>query len=113
MINWDDPDFKAAGAFTLINSHTCISFLTWSISPPQGHFYATVQSVTVKCSDAEKPNADTTSYVYQNASGDSNPQVALSNLSTLLNAAPVVGVSGMHGMIVALVAVFLAFVHLF
>ncbi|KAF5357158.1 hypothetical protein D9756_006430 [Leucocoprinus leucothites] len=90
MINWDDADYKTAG-----------------------HFYATVKSVSVKCTNIQKPESNTTSYVYTNSSDDSAPQIALSNRSTLLNAAPVVGISGMHGMIVALVALFLAFAHLF
>lgn len=90
MINWDDPDYKAAG-----------------------HFYATVKSVSVKCSSVQKPNVNTTSYIYQNSTDKSSPAVALSNRSTLLNSAPVVGVSGMHGMIVGLVVLFLAFFHVF
>ncbi|KXN80641.1 hypothetical protein AN958_09086 [Leucoagaricus sp. SymC.cos] len=90
MINWDDPDYKAAG-----------------------HFYATVKSVSVKCTNVQKPDTNTTSYVYQNSSDHSSPSIALSNRSTLLNAASLGGVSGAHGMIVALVALFLAFVHLF
>ncbi|KAJ3562075.1 hypothetical protein NP233_g9803 [Leucocoprinus birnbaumii] len=81
MINWADPDYKAAG-----------------------HFYATVKSIAIKCTDKPKPNANTTSYVYANSSDHSDPQIALSNRSTMLNAAPIVGVSGMHGTIVALVA---------
>lgn len=90
MINWNDPDYKAAG-----------------------HFYAVVKSISVKCMDVQKSNTNTTSYVYTNSSDHSSPQISLSNRSTLLNAAPLVGVSGMHGMIVVLVALFLAFVHLF
>jgi len=92
MINWDDPDYKAAG-----------------------QFYALVKSVTVKCTPAQKQNANTTSYIYQNSTNKATPSIAVSNRSTLLNAAagPVIGVSGMHGTVVGLLALFLAFVHLF
>jgi len=79
----------------------------------QGHFYAVVKSVSVKCTNGQKPNTNTTSYVYTNSSDHSSPQISLSNRSTLLSAAPLVGVSGMHGTIVALITLFLIFVHLF
>lgn len=78
-----------------------------------GHFYATVQSVQVKCANVRKPSANDTSYVYSNSSDHSSPAISLSNHSTLLNSAPVDGVTGMHGMFVGLIAFFLVFVHLF
>lgn len=90
MINWNDPDYKAAG-----------------------HFFATVKSVAVKCTNVQKADANTTSYVYQNSSQKATPSISLSNHSTMLNSAPMVGVSGQHGVIVGLVALFLAFAHLF
>ncbi|XP_006463217.1 hypothetical protein AGABI2DRAFT_194108 [Agaricus bisporus var. bisporus H97] len=90
MIDWNDPDYKAAG-----------------------HFYATVQSVEVKCAPVLKPSPNDTSYLYSNSSDHSSPTITLSNHSTLLNSAPIDGVSGMHGMVVGLIALFLAFVHLF
>lgn len=80
---------------------------------PAGHFYALVKSVSVKCTDVQKPNVNTTSYVYQNSSQKATPAISLSNHSTLLNAAPMVGVSGKHGLVVALVTLLLALVHLF
>ncbi|KAF9528443.1 glycoside hydrolase family 16 protein [Crepidotus variabilis] len=76
MINWDDPDFKAAG-----------------------HFYAIVQKVTVKCINAQviDPAANITSYIYSGNSS-SNPSIVYSNYSTMVNGArsmlPVAGLSG-------------------
>lgn len=95
------------------NFQSFSSTLTTCAICEQGHFYAVVKSISVKCMDVQKSNTNTTSYVYTNSSDHSSPQISLSNRSTLLNAAPLVGVSGMHGMIVVLVALFLAFVHLF
>jgi hypothetical protein len=113
MIDWSDPDYQSAGGFQYSGSKTRLRFGPLTPLPTQGHFYALVKSVTVKCANPQTANANTTSYVYQNSSSPSKPSIALSNRSTLLNAAPVVGVSGMHRMIVVLMALFLAFVHLF
>ncbi|TFK72479.1 glycoside hydrolase family 16 protein [Pluteus cervinus] len=63
MINWLDPDYTSAG-----------------------HFYALVQSVTVKCTDPSTPSANITGYAYVgNTTG--NPTIAFSNASILLNGA--------------------------
>jgi len=66
MINWNDPDYKAAG-----------------------HFYASVNQVTVNCSTAYTPsNPNITSYVYSGSQNQSStPTITLSNHSTLLNGA--------------------------
>ena len=78
MINWDDPDYKAAG-----------------------HFYALVNKVTVKCSAAQAPPSasDITSYVYSGSKNQSTtPTITFSNHSTLLNGTgrlvPAVGLGG-------------------
>lgn len=77
MINWDDPDYKAAG-----------------------HFYASVNQVTVNCSTAyASSNPNITSYVYGGSQNQSStPTITLSNHSTLLNGAnklvPAVGANG-------------------
>ncbi|KAI0049209.1 glycoside hydrolase family 16 protein [Auriscalpium vulgare] len=65
MINWADPDYTAAG-----------------------HFYALVQSVTVKCADPTPPAADITAYVYGANTTADTPGVAFTNASVLLNGAP-------------------------
>jgi len=67
MINWDDPDYKSAG-----------------------QFYALVNSVTIKCTNAQPiaAGSNITSYVY---GGDKNskttPVIVYSNHTTLLNGA--------------------------
>ena len=64
LIDWNDPDYKAAG-----------------------HFYALVESVSVTCADSKSNPANATSYVYgQNATAFA-PSVAVSNESTVTNAA--------------------------
>ncbi|PFH50606.1 glycoside hydrolase family 16 protein [Amanita thiersii Skay4041] len=69
MIDWNDPDYKSAG-----------------------HFYARIQSVTVKCSDPVAPGPNITSYVYSSNS-TKEPAVSYSNKSTLLNgASPIIAV---------------------
>jgi len=66
MINWDDPDYKAAG-----------------------QFYALVKSVTIKCTNAQPVSASSniTSYVYGGNRSDTAPKIIYSNRTTLLNAA--------------------------
>lgn len=68
LINWDDPDYKAAG-----------------------HFYALVESVSVTCADAKTNGANVTSYVYGQNSSAFSPSVAASNETTVTNAAVGVG----------------------
>lgn len=74
MINWADPDYKAAG-----------------------QFYALVNSVTIKCTNAQSvsPSSNITSYVYGGNRSDTAPTIIYSNRTTMLNAAgrisPVVG----------------------
>ncbi|KAI0763461.1 concanavalin A-like lectin/glucanase domain-containing protein [Trametes elegans] len=63
-IKWDDPEYQAAG-----------------------HFYAMVSSVSVVCADAQSRPADATSYVYGANSSAFAPEVAVSNQTTLTNAA--------------------------
>ena len=64
MINWNDPDYKSAG-----------------------HFYASVNKVTIKCSTAFVPtSANITSYIYGGSKNQSStPTITYSNHSTLLN----------------------------
>jgi len=66
MINWDDPDYKSAG-----------------------HFYASINQVTVKCSTASVPTgSNITSYVYGGSKNQtSTPTITYSNHSSLLNSA--------------------------
>jgi len=77
MINWADPDYKAAG-----------------------QFYALVKSVTIKCMNAQSVSASSniTSYVYGGNRSDAAPTIIYSNRTTMLNAAgrisPVVGSLG-------------------
>jgi hypothetical protein len=111
MIDWNNPDYKAAGTST--KQYELIAVFYSHKQTRSGHFYATVQSIQVKCANVQKPSANDTSYVYSNSSAHSSPAITLSNHSTLLNSAPVDSVSGMHGMIVGLIALFVAFVHLF
>jgi hypothetical protein len=84
MINWNDPDYLAAG-----------------------HFYVLVKSVAVKCSDPQRPSANDTSYVYGANVTANLPEIAFSNHSTLLNAGMRHGVGAVdHGVVrTALVAV--------
>ncbi|KAI0697054.1 concanavalin A-like lectin/glucanase domain-containing protein [Cytidiella melzeri] len=87
MINWADPDYVSAG-----------------------HFYALVQSVSIKCSDPESEPADTSSYVYGKNTSLDTPSVAFSNLSTI-NAAR--GLSGLSGESIILTIVSTVIVSLF
>jgi len=93
MINWNDPDYQSAG-----------------------HFYARINSISVKCANSSNmpANSNITSYVYggNNASSSSSsnhniPTILFSNRTTLLNgglagrlAVPLQG--GIGGMVVML-----------
>ncbi|KAM6503356.1 glycoside hydrolase family 16 protein [Amanita muscaria] len=84
MINWNDPDYQAAG-----------------------HFYALVKSVTVQCADPVAPGPNITSYVYQ-SNNTANLSVAFSNASTLISGAPSsLAVPGHFHAMVAIVATLL------
>lgn len=63
MINWNDPDYTAAG----------------------NEFQALVSSVSVKCADPTPPSGNMTSYIYGSNSSTSTPNVTISSASTLLN----------------------------
>ncbi|TFK38038.1 glycoside hydrolase family 16 protein [Crucibulum laeve] len=88
MIDWNDPDYNSAG-----------------------HFYALLKSVTIKCADPTKPGPNMTSYVYGKNATANQPTVAFSNGSTLLNGAPNLALSGLHGIAVAIVAGLLVLFH--
>lgn len=60
MINWDDPDYQAAG-----------------------HFYALIKSITVNCSDPTPIASNVTSYVYGGNTTSNTPSIDLSNASTV------------------------------
>jgi hypothetical protein len=85
MINWNDPDYIAAG-----------------------HFYALIKSVSVQCQDPSAGTGnvtDPTGYVYTNVTGLA-PSVAFTNGSTLLGAAARQGEVGtIKGIWVAVAAV--------
>lgn len=63
MIDWNDPDYVAAG-----------------------HFYALVSSVSIECLDPTTPAADVTSYIYGTNSSQFTPSVSFSNESTISGA---------------------------
>jgi hypothetical protein len=69
LINWNDPDYTAAG-----------------------HFYALVSGVNITCHDPAQASAPagTISYVYGKNSSADTPSVALSNATTINGAAGVV-----------------------
>jgi len=79
MINWGDPDYTSAG----------------------GHFYASVNSITVNCSAASAPTgSNITSYVFGGSKNQSmTPSITYSNHSTLLNGdshlVPIIGTNGL------------------
>ncbi|KAF5389585.1 hypothetical protein D9757_004084 [Collybiopsis confluens] len=60
MINWQDPDYVSAG-----------------------HFYALVQSVSVKCADPQSPGPNITSYIYGANQSTDTPNIDFSNQSTM------------------------------
>lgn len=64
MIDWKDPDYVSAG-----------------------HFYALVNSITVKCGDPQAPGVNITSYKYGTNTTAETPSIAFSNQTTLLNGA--------------------------
>ncbi|KAG6885184.1 hypothetical protein C0993_005091 [Termitomyces sp. T159_Od127] len=63
MIDWNDPDFKAAG-----------------------HFYAIVRSVTIECSDSAERKVGVTAYTYGSNASFLTPEIKVVNASTLLMA---------------------------
>jgi beta-glucanase (GH16 family) len=67
MINWNDPDYSAAG----------------------GHFAAVLQSVTIKCGSSSNTSLPNTprSYVYAGNNSQGIPVAYISNATTLLNGA--------------------------
>ena len=81
IINWDDPDYQAAG-----------------------HFYVLVESVEVQCADSSSNPPDAVSYVYgQNASAFS-PSVAVTNETTVNGASTLRALAGTSAMWTALTA---------
>lgn len=64
MINWQDPDYLAAG-----------------------HFYVLLKSVIVKCGDSSQRTDDVSAYKYGTNSTSQTPSIALTNQTTLLNGA--------------------------
>ncbi|KAI0370567.1 concanavalin A-like lectin/glucanase [Pilatotrama ljubarskyi] len=84
MINWDDPDYKAAG-----------------------HFYALVSSVSVQCADASTNPANAQSYVYGKNTSAFTPEVDVTNKTTVTSGAAsfrAFAALGGHGVWGALVA---------
>lgn len=83
MINWNDADYKSAG-----------------------HFYASFNQVTIKCSTASAAptGSNITSYVYSGSKNQSStPTIIYSNHSTLLNGAShLVPAIGANGLVMAL-----------
>ncbi|KAG7095355.1 hypothetical protein E1B28_006114 [Marasmius oreades] len=83
-INWNDPDYKAAG-----------------------QFYAQVKSVSIECAD-KLPDRNITSYAYGTNSTTDTPSVAYSNASVLLNEGVSMrdlSVGGASGMVMNITAV--------
>jgi len=62
LINWNDPDYTAAG----------------------GHFQALVESVSVVCADPSSPPSGTTSYIYGSNSTTNTPSISFSKLTTIV-----------------------------
>lgn len=63
MINWNDPDYVAAG-----------------------HFYTLISSVNITCNDPVKPSANVTSYVYTPNTTTFTPGIEFSNETTINSA---------------------------
>ncbi|EIW55012.1 glycoside hydrolase family 16 protein [Trametes versicolor FP-101664 SS1] len=80
LINWNDPDYVAAG-----------------------HFYALVNSVSVECADTSSNPANAQSYVYGKNASAFTPAVDVTNQTTVTNGAPRAfgGVSGVWSMLAA------------
>lgn len=64
MINWNDPDYVAAG-----------------------HFYTLISSVNITCNDPVKPSSNVTSYVYTPNTTALTPGIEFSNQTTINGAA--------------------------
>lgn len=64
MINWNDPDYVAAG-----------------------HFYTLISSVNITCNDPVRPSANVTSYVYTSNTTAFTPGIEFSNETTISGAA--------------------------
>jgi len=62
MIDWNDPDYIAAG----------------------GQFQAFIESVTVICADTSSPPSGTTSYIYGSNSTTDTPSINFSSLTTVI-----------------------------
>jgi len=85
LIDYNSPDYKSAG-----------------------HFYALIQSINVTCNDPVKPGADVTGYIYGANATTNTPAVALTNVTTNINAAaPGLGGAG-QGLRTLLAAVVVA-----
>ncbi|THH32631.1 hypothetical protein EUX98_g1560 [Antrodiella citrinella] len=74
MINWQDPDYVAAG-----------------------HFYALVQSINITCEDPVPPAAGVTSYVYSTNASAFTPQINFSNATTINAAGSLMELGGVWG----------------
>lgn len=77
MIDWNNPEYKAAGQYT-----------------------ALVKSVSIKCADPQKPGVNITGYVLT-SNDTSKPSYAFTNVSTLLGGAGATGGVAMrlHGVL--------------
>ena len=64
MINWNDPDYVAAG-----------------------HFYTLIKSVNITCNDPATPSSNVTSYVYAPNTTALTPGIEFSNKTTINGAA--------------------------
>jgi len=60
MINWNDPDYVAAG-----------------------NFYTLIKSINITCNDPVKPSPDVTSYVYSPNTTTFTPGIEFSNKTTI------------------------------
>ncbi|TFK21830.1 hypothetical protein FA15DRAFT_672203 [Coprinopsis marcescibilis] len=91
MINWNDPDYLAAG-----------------------RFYALINSVTIQCAN-QRTGANLTSYVYASGNSVTEPVISYTNRSTHLKGSAVgLGVvGGMHRAIAGAVTLLLVIVHAF
>ncbi|KAH8084334.1 glycoside hydrolase family 16 protein [Cristinia sonorae] len=74
MINWQDPDYVAAG-----------------------HFYTLIQSINITCEDPVPPSADVTSYVYNKNATAFTPTINFSNLTTINGASSLLDIGGPFG----------------
>ena len=81
LINWNDPDYLAAG-----------------------HFYAIVDSVSVTCADSTTNPADAQSYVYGGNTSSFTPTIDVTNETTVSGAASLRALAAGNGLWTALVA---------